>query len=244
MNENTSHADNLLPYGKILIAYPCREFSPCSAFQDAVHKLETVPGTLIPFQARTGVLPGARNRIVREAQRLGVEWVWMLDDDQIFDPTALKKLLAHGKDAVIGVALRRKAPFAPLLYDQIFEDGTAHQYYFKKNENGLVPMAGGGMGSLLVRRSVLDQIGEPWFSFERSRTNYDDYAEDFPFYRRLREVGTQLYADLNVRIGHQCSVFLWPARDQAGNWVTVMADDAPICSMPSADDPERRVIIP
>lgn len=229
-------------FGSVLIGYATRDYSPCPAFYDCLAKLETLPKTLVPFQSRTGVLPGQRNRICREAQRLGVDWVWMLDDDQLFDPLALKKLISHGLDAVIGLSLRRKPPFAPLIFDRLDADGNAHQYYLKKHENGVIPIAGAGMGSLLIRRSVLDAMGDPWFQFERSIGNYDDYAEDFPFYRKLRETGTQLHCDLNVRLGHAFTSYLWPTRDKDGNWQTTMADDQPFATFPSAQDPSPIVI--
>jgi hypothetical protein len=230
------------PYGKVLIGYPCREYLPCSAFNDSLANLETFPGVLPIFQARTGVLPGQRNRICREAQRVGADWVWMLDDDQLFAPDTLKKLLAHNVDAVIGIALRRKPPFAPLLYDRIDSDGGAHQFYLKPYHSGLIPIAGAGLGSLLIRREVLDAIGDPWFTFERSRLNDDDYAEDFPFYQKLREAGFQLHADLNVRILHSFSAFISAQRGKDGQWMTVMSEEQPFAAMPPAEDPSRILV--
>ena len=48
-----------------------------------------------PFWSMTGVLPGARNRGIREAFRLGADYLWWLDDDQPFQPTDLEALFAR-----------------------------------------------------------------------------------------------------------------------------------------------------
>ena len=231
---------------KVLIGIPRRESAPSTSFYDCLAALETVPGTCIGKAGRTGVLPGARNRIVREAREMDAEFVWWLDDDALFAPDALVKLLAHDVDVVTGLHLKRKPPFAPYLYDWIDAESGAHQYWLQRGDHGLRAMPGGGAGmnGLLIRRSVLDAMGDPWFTFERLPGNNDDYAEDFPFYRRIAEMGVTFHVAFNVRFGHEFRCGLWPTKNKDGNWETVMADDAPFLGMPAAAPAPGQIIIP
>lgn len=224
---------------RVLIGIPTRgEGSPSPFFWQCVCDLRPIPGVQVlpPFVASSGVIPGTRNQICRKALEVGADYVWMLDDDQPFAPDDLAKLLAHDKDIVVPLSLRRGKPFAPLIYDRIDEQGGAHQHYLTPFESGLIPVAGAGLAGVLIKRTVLDALGDPWFAFERSHYNGDDYAEDFPFYRRVAEAGFTVYCDLDVRFGHRITAYVWPVK-QNGVWMTAMADDAPFAFAPQPQSP-------
>jgi hypothetical protein len=216
----------------VLIGIPCRESAPSSAFYNCLMQVERPPGTAI-FQARTGSLAGCRNRICREAIRAGAEWVWQLDDDQLFPPDTLLRLLAHQKDAVIGLTLSRKHPFAPLAFQAARADGGFEQLFLDDGLTGLVPITAAGLGGLLLRTSVLEWITDPYFVMTQAAAAPDAYAEDFPFYRRLAAAGVQLYLDLDTPFGHTVSSVVWPVCEQ-GTWMTVLSEDAPFAALPPA----------
>ena len=75
-----------------------------------------------------------------------------------------------------------------------------------------------------------------WFEFQHPPTNFDDYAEDFPFYKALAASGVQLYCDLDVRFGHQITSVAYIVRQQ-GQWVTVLADHEPFVAIPQPVHP-------
>ena len=113
---------------RILVGIPCRingGFRPFDAVLAQTLKLH--PNATVAY-AMTGVLPGARNRIVREALAGSYDYIWWLDDDQPFAPTDLAQLLAHEVDAVVPLSCRRGAPFLPLMYDEITDD-HARQHF-------------------------------------------------------------------------------------------------------------------
>lgn len=230
---------------RILIGIPCPILGGYRPFDVALQALMAHHPEARVFYAMTGVVPGARNRIVREAIRSDAEYVWFLDDDQPFYPGGipgrpddLEALLAHDLDAVIPLSPRRGAPFLPLLYDRIREEGwMAAQRYLTPEDQGLIPVAGAGMAGLLIKVSVLRAMGDDgWFEFVHPPTNFDDYSEDLPFYKKLSAHGVQLYCDLDVRFGHAVTAVAYIVRN-AGQWQTVLADHDPFVAFPQPVHP-------
>lgn len=228
----------------VLIGVPCHIAGGYRPFEVALHALmERRPNTHVVY-AMTGVLPGARNRLVREAIRSEADYIWFLDDDQPFfpggdgRPSDLDALLAHQLDAVIPLSCRRGAPFLPLLYDGLIREGTtAAQHYLTDDEHGLIPVAAAGFAGLLIKTSVLQRLGsDGWFEFVHPPDNYDDYSEDFPFYAKLQKAGVQLYCDLEVRFGHAVQCVAWVVR-QDGKWMTALADHEPFVMFPQPVHP-------
>jgi hypothetical protein len=246
-----------MPGPKVLVGIPQLlvgiKFAPFEAYLDrfqASHRcvLETFDPACETAQFRIfrtigGVVVRGRNEIVREALRMEADYIWFLDDDQPFQETDVDKLLAHDLDAVIPLSCRRGAPFLPLIYDRL-EQGHASQRFLLDHESGLIKVAGAGMAGLLIRLEVLKRMGaDGWFEFYHPPNNFDDYAEDFPFYKRLAELGYQLYCDLDVRFGHEYTCVVYPVKQQ-GKWYTALADDKPICLMPQMAPPQNKLVFP
>ena len=224
------------PLPQVLVGIPCGVRGGFRPFDAVLAQfLKVTPNATVAF-AMTGVLPGARNRIVREAIAGGYDYIWWLDDDQPFAPPDFQQLLAHNVDAVVPLSCRRGAPFLPLLYDEIAED-HARQHFLTDHEHGLIPVAAAGFAGLLIRTSCFTKMGvDGWFEFVHPPNNYDDYAEDFPFYRRLAEIGVQLYCDLDTRFGHAVTAVAYIVK-QGGKWVTVLADHEPFVAFPQVAHP-------
>ncbi len=224
------------PAPKILIGVPCHVRGGFRPFDVVLAQvLKITPNATVAY-AMTGVLPGARNRIVREAIGGDYDYIWWLDDDQPFNPDDLAKLLAHDVDAVVPLSCRRGAPFLPLLYDEIAED-HARQHFLTDHEQGLIKVAAAGFAGLLIRTECFKRMGvDGWFEFTHPPNNFDDYAEDFPFYRKLTEHGIQLYCDLETRFGHAVTAVAYIVK-QGGKWVTVLADHEPFVAFPQVAHP-------
>lgn len=234
---------------KVLIGIPCPVEGGFRPFDVALHKLcaRYPKGEIEVFHAMSGVVPAARNRIVREGIKVRADYIWMLDDDQPFDPGEgtrggdLELLLARNVDAVIPLSCRRGSPFFPLIYDTVDGDGEnkwrARQHYMRDHEQGLIKVAGAGLAGLLMKTAIYQQLGsDGWFEFVHPPDNFDDYAEDFPFYRKLEAAGVQLYCDLDVHFGHAFTSVVYLLKQQ-GKWCTVMADTEPFVAFPSVKHP-------
>ena len=235
------------PGPKVLIGIPCPVQGGFRPFDINVQQLMLRRADTQVFYAMGGVLPGARNRIVREALNVNAEYIWFLDDDQPFfagdpaDPSRvndLDALLAHGLDAVVPLSARRGAPFLPLIYDRIHEDGwIAAQRFLDPSDHGVIPIAAAGFAGLLIKTACLRAMGtDGWFEFTHPPDDFDNYSEDLPFYRRLQASGVQLYCDLEVRFGHAVTSVAYILRQQ-GQWVTVLADKDPFVAFPQPIHP-------
>jgi len=221
---------------RIMLAVPCRWQGGYRAVDIVIAQvLKQYPGADVRY-GMTGVLPGARNRLVRMALDEKWDYIWWLDDDQPFNPDDLGKLLAHGVDAVVPLSPRRGTPFLPLLYDGE-EQGQFRQHFLDPADRGLIKVFGAGMAGLLIRTSCFRDMGtDGWFEFEHPPGNFDDYAEDLPFYRKLAAQGVQLYCDLGVSFGHILNCVAYIGR-QGKQWVTILAESQPFVAFPQPEHP-------
>ena len=100
------------------------------------------------------------------------------------------------------------------------------------------------MAGLLITTAALREMGpDGWFEFVHPPDNFDDYAEDFPFYRKLADQGVQLYCDLSVRFGHEFTGVAYIVKQQ-GKWVTVLADSEPFVAFPQPVPPADKLVFP
>lgn len=152
-----------------------------------------------------------RNSCVKQAIEMGAEWLLFLDDDQVFGPALLERLLAHDKPIVGALYLQRAAPFAPIAYSHKDENNV--YWNVKLTEHGpdeLVEVAAVGTGGMLIRSEILHAIEEPWFEHGRA-------SEDLIFCDKVYELGLgPIYCDLGARMGHMSPAALWPSHGEQG----------------------------
>jgi hypothetical protein len=89
-----------------------------------------------------------------------------------------------------------------------------------------------------MKTSCYEQLGsDGWFEFVHTPDDMDNYAEDFPFYRKMQAAGIPLYCDLDVNFGHRASATAYLIRQQ-GKWLTVLADTEPFTAFPTPEAPK------
>ena len=152
---------------------------------------------------------GNTNQLCRRTKG---EWLWVMGDDHSFGPELLPRLLAHNVDVVIPHCLKRNPPWAPVVFTRQDEDG-----FFRTDElpeDDLVQIWAGGSAGMLIRRHVLDAIGDPWFT---PSPNAVGLNEDLNFCRKAREAGFSIWCDTGALLGHISHYTVWPEwRD--GSW--------------------------
>ncbi len=164
------------------------------------------------------------------------EWVWIMGDDHVFAPDTLARLLAHEVDVVVPLCVRRKPPFIPLAFNQPLPGDPPWKFPPWKwsqlpAEGGLHRIYVAGSAGMLIRRSVLDKIGDPWF--EVGQQSSEQLNEDSYFCVKLAKAGIPLYVDLDTHIGHLTTCALWPARRPDGQWtVEVKFDQVTTMQLP------------
>lgn len=147
---------------------------------------------------------GNFNRLCRE----DIDWLWILGDDHIFDPDLLHRLLAHGKDVIVPLCLKRTAPYEPVVFEDEPEPGSYR--IAELPASGTFPVYAAGSAGMLVQRRVLDAIPHPRFEA------FGAQNEDLNFCRKVREAGFEIWCDVDARLGHIGNIEVWPTLGPTG----------------------------
>ena len=188
-----------------MIGVICNDSSRYSMFWIHLTALRKPVNTLPGWGVTSDRVVG-RNEIVKQALDAGSEWLLFLDDDHVFGPGLLERLLAHNKQIVGGLYLQRMAPFAPTAYTHKDENSVYHPVNLHNHgENDLVQVAGLGTGGMLIRTEVFHKMEPPWFEWGPT-------TEDLIFCDRVYREGLgPIFCDLGARLGHISPAALWPA---------------------------------
>ena len=198
--------------GAIIVASD--ELSRFSAFAWSMLNLQKPEGTAVRWFMGADICRNLNNGVREMMANDSLEWAWFIGDDHSFEPDVLVRLLEHDVDAVAPLCCRRRAPFGPVVYESENKDGTVNPYRF--DERGITPDSGlidvfavGGAG-LLLSRSLLESMDDPWW--EHSGVAMID--EDLHLCRKIREADTKIHVDMGNHIGHLTTLAVWPRFDE------------------------------
>lgn len=228
------------------IGISCSENSRSSEFWAGFLQLK-FPKLVKPPQVYRGAcISENRNRMTEEALKLNADWIFYVDDDQIFHPLALERLLSRNVHVVSGLYLSRTFPFEPVVFDKPDPNGSQRAYTMilnnLENNHGLVSVAAVGAGALLVRRSVFGSIDKPYWRLGQIES--DGWGDDLDFCYRVRKAGFKIHCDLDERVGHKIQGTVWPLYDdKQSEWTTtVVITNDPIVSLPQITVEEKELV--
>jgi hypothetical protein len=152
----------------------------------------------LPLQLTTvksSIVAQARNNGVELARNFGADFIFFLDSDMLFPPTALFRLLLHGKDIVGATYTKRVAPFE-ILGTKVAEQPAVLS-------GVLLEMQRIPTGCLLIKMSVFDKLSKPYFRFDTD-ANGAIVGEDYVFCDQARAAGFRIWCDaaMSREIGH------------------------------------------
>jgi hypothetical protein len=152
----------------------------------------------LPLQlitVKSSIVAQARNNGVEHARSFGADFIFFLDSDMVFPPTALFRLLLHKKDVVGATYTKRVAPFG-ILGTQVTEQPAVLS-------GDLLEMQRIPTGCLLINMRVFDKLSKPYFRFETDAEG-EIVGEDYIFCDRAREAGFRIWCDavMSREIGH------------------------------------------
>lgn len=176
-----------------------------SLFTTCLTTLQSPVNTKIQFALTSDRILG-RNKLAKMAVEEGAEWLLFLDDDHVFSPTLLHRLLSHDEMVVGSLYMQRMQPFAPVAYSHKTEDERYIPLDLTQLPDAeLVEVCALGTGGMLIRTEVFRALGEShWFEHGRA-------SEDLIFCDRAREAGFTIYCDLGARLGHMTPAAIWPS---------------------------------
>ena len=153
-----------------------------------------------------------------------LQWVWIMGDDHEFEATTLLRLLDRQVDVLVPLCVRRQPPFIPVLFREPESDTPIGQFppfhWHQLPSTGLLEVYTAGSAGMLIRRSVLERIGDPWF--EMGQMGKDLTNEDTYFCKKVQDCGIKIYADMDVQLDHWTPVSFRPIRTEAGRWTVAM----------------------
>ena len=155
------------------------------------------------------------------------EWAWFLGDDHSFSPTILMHLLSHKVDVVVPITPTKGAPWRPcILHGPEWREDLKVYEWSEVSGNGLMALPQWdfiGQAGMLVRKSVLDKIGYPWF--KAGQLDKGRLQEDLTFCRELQTLGYTVWVDQDVIFDHHVPICV-TARRHNGVWVPALKSTA------------------
>jgi hypothetical protein len=194
-----------LPPG--LVGVITSDLSRFANFQACIFGL-MIPNGSAWIQIRGNDIAANRNLVVGSLGKQH-EWIWFIDDDHTFHGEILLRLLSRGVDIIQPLVCTRKPPYLPYAYDGY---PTWRNVGWDELPSGqaILEVGAVGTGGMLVRRAVLDAIGQPWF--KAGKTGADHLGEDLWFCEEARRKGFRCYVDLENSMGHVGTHEVWPTR--------------------------------
>jgi hypothetical protein len=218
---------------RVLVGVPTAEMARRAAFYDYYHALQLPMGALATFVHGQSIAYN-RNKIVEQALENGCSHIFMLDDDTVFDPDILIRLLCHNVDLVTGLMLMRDYPHKPLIFSRFV--GGAAEHIFLNGQSGLIPIAASGLGCVLIKTKVFSKLEEPFFRY--GELDSDGLGEDLGFFKRVQDIGLQHYCDLDALVGHSTNVTVRAKVNTLGTWSTIYENNNGVVGFPAVQRPE------
>ena len=173
----------------------------------------TIPrGSIVSWQIGLYLALNYNNLCRELLKNKELEWLWILNDDHVFKPDILTRLLERNVDIVMPLCLKRSGPFQPVIYEA-YESGGYKQLEFDyiNGKEGLLEVDGIGHAGILIRRNVIEKMKENWHKVGWLNSEYD--ACDLYFCKKAKEEGFKIFVDLDNTIGHLTHMAVWPVKE-------------------------------
>jgi hypothetical protein len=198
------------------VALLCGELGRWTVGHQCFAALELPDGTARRIFSSNVHVPESRNAMMTSCTG---EWLAMIDDDQVYAPEMIQRLVRHLRDPRVDIVtplvLRRDPPHWPTLLGApehpIDGPPALPQLALNPGDTGLLEVHAVGTGVMVMRRSVIDRIPEPWFAFGAA------IGEDYNFCLKAQAAGCRIFCDLDTRVGHIIPMAVWPHRNQDGS---------------------------
>lgn len=225
---------------KVMVAVPTGELGRHTAFWDYFNLLIKPDGTVCT--AAHGQSPAkGRNSMIEAALEHDCTHILFIDDDMIFPPDGLMRLLAHDLDIVSGYYLMRQFPHQGLIFDYKDDDGKNHWYEVKDDESGLKEVVSTGLGFCLFKLHVFETLEKPYVRL--GEIEADGWCDDIGLFNRIREKGFKIHVDLDIQCGHIGTMTVRPIKKD-GIWqVEIGTFTTETVTFPMIRTPEKKVAI-
>lgn len=155
--------------------------------------------------------PENRTYIVRQALKEKCTHILFTDDDMVFNPDTLGRLLAHNRD-IVGTAPNMRCMPPKTTVRFMNEAGELlPEHHLESDFNmptQLFRSYAVGTGLLLVKTQVFNEIEFPWFQFEFTESGFVKTGEDVWFCLQAKKKGIDIWCDPTITVGH-CGDYIY-----------------------------------
>jgi hypothetical protein len=207
-----------------LLALSCSETARYSSARLSIESLQRPVGSQRIDVMSLSIASNFNSAVRKMLEIPELQWIFLMNDDHVYPPDTLMRLLEHDVLAVTALYVERVIPFGPVLFDRV-ADGTGHVLRYPLpgyEQSGLVPIVACGDGAMLVRRSVFERIPEPWWAF--GEVDVDRCDHDLAFCSRLRDADVPIFVDLKTVVDHVTPLTLRPVQMRDGSWTIQLRD--------------------
>jgi len=143
------------------------------------------------------VIAESRTRLANEALENNSTHLLWIDSDIHFPPTVFEKLNSHNKDIVAANYSTRYAPYRNVAFTDSKNINARLE-----SKTGLHRVWAVGMGCMLVKAHVYQELPKPWYSHEYNK-ELDNYGgEDIYFCNQAMHHGIDVYVDADIKLAH------------------------------------------
>lgn len=146
------------------------------------------------FNAST-ILINQREQLVDQAIQMNSDWILWLDSDMVFPSTTLLRLLSHNQNIVACNYMKRSTPMKSVAFMDI-KDWESWVPLDKQDE--LLTVEAIGMGCVLMRTSLFNQLPKPYFEYTYDNKTKDWVGEDFTLFKKFNNLGYEVKLDTNL----------------------------------------------
>lgn len=204
------------------IALPTGEIGRFTMFTVSMAATRQPYGTNLAVAASASVTENLNTAI--RMLRPHDEWLWVIGDDHCWQPDCLERLLETLDDnpeidVLVPLVTKRNPPWHLVVFrDAGFSDELGVQQWQpipweEIPDAGVFEIDAAGSAGMLVRRQVIDELGDPWFE----STGGVILNEDVYFCQKARAAGFRVFATADVVMGHLGIFNVRPIR-RDGRW--------------------------
>ena len=156
--------------------------------------------------------------------KLDYDYIMWIDSDIIFNVDDFKKLLESENDITSGIYKMENTINYPTVINwdtkylmkngnfEFLDDNKIKELKDSKKllNNRYLNVEYTGMGWMLIKKDVIEQLKYPWFYHDLYEINdfVEMFSEDVSFCKNLKKAGFDIYVDLDVRVGHYKSFII------------------------------------
>lgn len=189
---------------QVSICVPCRDMVH-SAFAFDLSKLIQYSQAngidIVPHFCMGTLIVNQRDQLADMALEAGSTHALWLDSDMMFPPDTVARLLSHDADIVAGNYVTRQYPHKTVAYSKLHD---WRSYVINDTAKDLIEVEAVGMGCMLVKTAVMQQMKKPLFQTVWVEQSQDHMGEDFYFCQQARALGYKIWIDsvLSDRLSH------------------------------------------